>query len=97
MKIERCKKESFIVIGKEGATTDGAGFIQKLWDEANSHFEKFRIWHRKMKMGTLAEYGVQCLIFPVPFSLGKTLIEDFTLREWSAMMTQKPLMVGQSG
>ena len=38
MKIEKCKKESFVVIGKEGATTDGAGFIQKLWDDANSHF-----------------------------------------------------------
>ena len=24
MKIEKCKKESFVVIGKEGATTDGA-------------------------------------------------------------------------
>lgn len=71
MKIERCKKESFIVIGKEGATTDGAGFIQKLWDEANSHLEKFRIWHRKMKMGALAEYGVQCLIFPFLSALGR--------------------------
>ena len=40
MKIETCEKESFVVIGKEGATTDGAGFIQKLWDEANSHFEE---------------------------------------------------------
>ena len=90
MKIERCKKESFIVIGKEGATTDGAGFIQKLWMKRIPILEKFRIWHRKMKMGALAEYGVQCLIFPVPFSLGKTLIKDFTLREWSAMMTQKP-------
>lgn len=38
MKIDRCKKESFIVIGKEGATTDGADFIQKLWVNANSHF-----------------------------------------------------------
>ena len=38
MKIEKCQKESFVVIGKEGATTDGAGFIQKLWDDANSHF-----------------------------------------------------------
>ena len=38
MKIEKCRKESFVVIGKEGATTDGAGFIQKLWEDANSHF-----------------------------------------------------------
>lgn len=32
MKIEKCKKNSFTVIGKEGATTDGADFIQKLWE-----------------------------------------------------------------
>jgi hypothetical protein len=28
MKIDRYKKESFILIGKEGATTDGTNFIQ---------------------------------------------------------------------
>lgn len=38
MKIEKCQKESFVVIGEEGATTDGDGFIQKLWEDANSHF-----------------------------------------------------------
>ena len=38
MKIEKCKKGFFVVIGKEGATTDGIDFIQKLWDDANSHF-----------------------------------------------------------
>ena len=31
-------KKSFVVIGKEGSTLDGEGFIQKLWDDANSHF-----------------------------------------------------------
>ena len=31
-------KKAFVVIGKEGSTLDGAGFIQKLWDDANSHF-----------------------------------------------------------
>lgn len=36
MKIERCIKKSFTVIGKEGSTLDGAGFIQKLWEDANS-------------------------------------------------------------
>lgn len=32
MKIERCEKESFVVIGKEGSTLDGAGFIQISWE-----------------------------------------------------------------
>ena len=33
-------KEEFVVIGKEGATLDGEGFIQKLWDAANGHFNE---------------------------------------------------------
>ena len=38
MKIERCVKESFAVIGKEGSTLDGNHFIQKLWDNVDTHF-----------------------------------------------------------
>ncbi|MCM1524990.1 MAG: GyrI-like domain-containing protein [Ruminococcus sp.] len=34
MKIEKCTKEAFTVIGKEGSTADGQDFISKLWDEA---------------------------------------------------------------
>ena len=49
MKMERCEKESFVVIGKEGSTSDGAGFIQKLWEDANSHFEEVKHLEKKMK------------------------------------------------
>ncbi len=38
MEISRCVKESFTVIGKEGSTGDGEGFIMRLWEDANSHF-----------------------------------------------------------
>lgn len=38
MTVERITKLSFAVIGKEGSTDDGNGFIQKLWTAANSHF-----------------------------------------------------------
>ena len=38
MKITRCTKGAFVVIGKEGATFDGQGFIQRLWSDANAHF-----------------------------------------------------------
>ena len=38
MKIELCRKGSFTVIGKEGSTEDGEGFIQKLWQDADEHF-----------------------------------------------------------
>ena len=52
MKIERCEKESFVIIGKEGSSLDGAGFIHKLWDEA-----KFNIWLSKMRMDRSVVYG----------------------------------------
>ncbi len=39
MKVGRCEKESFVVIGKEGTTTDGDDFIQRLWADADAHFD----------------------------------------------------------
>ena len=38
MKIEKYVKASFAVIGKEGSTQEGPGFVQKLWADANGHF-----------------------------------------------------------
>ena len=38
MKMERCEMPSFAVIGKEGSTKDGQGFIARLWEDANAHF-----------------------------------------------------------
>ena len=38
MELNKCIKESFSVIGKEGSTNDGNGFIQKLWQDANENF-----------------------------------------------------------
>ncbi len=40
MEIQTCIKESFSVIGKEGSTNDGKDFIQRLWNDANSHFHE---------------------------------------------------------
>ena len=50
-KIERCEKESFVVIGKEGSTLDGVGFIQRLWDDTNSHFEEVQHLAKKDENG----------------------------------------------
>lgn len=36
--MERIIKPTFAVIGMEGSTEDGAGFIQSLWEKANSRF-----------------------------------------------------------
>lgn len=51
--MERIIKPAFTVIGKEGSTRDGEGFIQRLWAAANGHFGE--IAHlAKMENGKLA-------------------------------------------
>ena len=53
MKIEKRVKENFVVIVKEGSTMDGQGFIQKLWDDANSHFNEVQPLAKKDESGNL--------------------------------------------
>ena len=53
MKIEKCTKDAFVVIGKEGSTLDGQGFIQKLWTDANSHFSEVQPLAKKDENGNL--------------------------------------------
>jgi len=40
MNVTKVVKSEFAVIGKEGSTKDGIGFVQNLWAEANAHFEE---------------------------------------------------------
>lgn len=47
-------KEQFVVIGKEGSTFDGKGFIQRLWEDANSHFNEVAHLARKNTKGGIA-------------------------------------------
>jgi len=53
MEIKKCVKESFSVIGKEGSTNDGDGFIQKLWVDANSNFAEVSLLAKKDEKGKL--------------------------------------------
>ena len=53
MKIESITKEAFTVIGKEGATTDGEGFIQRLWQDANEHFDQIAHLAKRDERGNL--------------------------------------------
>ena len=46
-------KKKFVVIGKEGSTLDGEGFIQKLWNGANSHFNEIAHLAKKDANGKL--------------------------------------------
>ena len=54
MKMERCTKPAFVVIGKEGSTLDGPGFIQKLWADANAHFSEVQPLAKRDEGGNLA-------------------------------------------
>jgi len=40
MNIKKHTKESFCVIGKQGSTDGGDGFIGELWDDANDNFNE---------------------------------------------------------
>ena len=53
MKIERCVKDAFAVIGKEGSTLNGQGFIQRLWADANAHFREVQPLAKKDEHGQL--------------------------------------------
>lgn len=54
MDIQRFRKESFSVIGKEGSTEDGGGFIQRLWADANARFGEVAHLAKKDEKGSLA-------------------------------------------
>lgn len=53
MKVSKCVKEAFVVIGKEGSTLEGKDFIQKLWDDANSHFDEVQHLAKRDASGNL--------------------------------------------
>lgn len=54
MNIKIIDKESFSVIGKEGSTNMGEGFIQQLWNDANLHFNEVAHLAKKDSDGNLA-------------------------------------------
>lgn len=51
--MENIIKKAFVVIGKEGSTLDGEGFIQKLWDDANGHFDEVAHLAKRDENGNL--------------------------------------------
>lgn len=53
LKIGRCVKQSFAVIGKQGSTGDGEGFIARLWEDANGHFPEVAPLAKKDTDGSL--------------------------------------------
>mgnify|MGYP002478908144 FL=1 len=51
--IKKCIKSSFSVIGKEGSTNDGNGFVNKLWENANSRFNEIEGLVKKDEKGNI--------------------------------------------
>ena len=56
MDIRKCSKGPFSVIGKEGCTDDGAGFIAKLWEEANGNFHEIEAMAKRDRDGNFAGF-----------------------------------------
>lgn len=56
MEINKCIIESFSVIGKEGSTLDGEGFIEKLWADANASFNEVAHLAKVDSEGNLAGF-----------------------------------------
>lgn len=56
MRIEKCILGPFTVIGKEGSTNDGEGFIPRLWAEANASFPQVQHLAKRDASGRLAGF-----------------------------------------
>lgn len=57
MEIERIIKPTFSVIGREGSTRDGIGFVQDLWAAANAHFEQIAGLVKRDEAGVPVGFG----------------------------------------
>ena len=97
MKVERCEKESFVVIGKEGSSLDGAGFIQKLWEDANSHFEEVKHLAKKDENGNIGGIWGAMSDFSRSFQPWEEFSRGFILQGWNAVTMRKLPKAGQSG
>ena len=64
VKIETCRKEAFAVIGKEGSTAEGPGFIQRLWAEADAHFSEIAHLAKRDENGALIGLGAAGVLPP---------------------------------
>ena len=81
-------KKAFAVIGKEGSTLDGEGFIQKLWKDANDHFGEIAHLAKKGASGALVGIWGAMSDFSRSFQ---------PWQAWNALTTQKLLMDGLNG
>ena len=94
MRIEKVSKDSFVVIGKEGSTLDGNGFIQRLWQDANTHFDEIADLAKRDETGNLVGIWGAMTDFSRSFKPWDDFNRGFFWRGQNAGMTQKPLKDG---
>lgn len=92
-------KDAFAVIGKEGSTEDGAGFVQRLWSDANARFAEVAHLAKKDENGDLVGiWGAMTDFSPTfqpwqdGFSKGLYLWPG-----WNALTTHRLLTAGRNG
>ncbi|MEE1007661.1 MAG: GyrI-like domain-containing protein [Agathobacter sp.] len=80
MNIEIITKKSFCVIGKEGSTDMGEGFIRELWNEANNHFDEIAELVKKDSKnnpvgywGAMSNFSMEFMPWEDNFTKGKYL------------------------
>ena len=56
MAVSKVARQSFTVIGIEGSTNDSAGFIEKLWNEANARFAEIKDLCKRDENGDFAGF-----------------------------------------
>ena len=74
MKLEKIKKESFTVVGKEGSTLDGDAFILQLWNDFSDHFEEVRHLAKRDDEGKVLGYWGLMNDFLIVSNLGKRIL-----------------------
>lgn len=98
MKLKKCIKDAFAVIGKEGSTLEGQGFIQSLWADANAHFAQVQPLAKKDKDGNLVGIWGVMSDFSRSYQRGKKIsAKACTLPVWNVWMRHKHLKAGQNG
>lgn len=86
------------MIGKEGSTLEGQGFIQRLWADANAHFAQVQPLAKKDKDGNLVGIWGAMSDFPAHTNRGKkTSAKACTLQVWNVWMRRSRPKAGQNG
>ena len=96
LNIQKIVKPSFAVIGIEGSTDDGEGFIPMLWSDANAHFDEVSPVASRDENGALL--GIWGVMSDETRCRGQTASRAVcTSRAWNVPSTRKCRTDGRSG